>query len=64
MADGVFSGRRLELVLLQLQQAGAIWARVPLSVFLGGGLLLVVALQMLLIQGLLRLAIRAAERAA
>jgi hypothetical protein len=52
------------LLWLQLQQTGAIWSDVPYSVFIGGVLLLAVVAQMWLIKGLVRLAVRAAERAA
>jgi hypothetical protein len=52
------------LLWLQLQQAGVIWSDVPYSVYIGGVLLLAVVVQMLLIKGLVRLAVRAAERTA
>lgn len=49
------------LLLSQLSQAGELWRTVPYSVFISIALLLWVVLQALLSQGLLKLAVRAAE---
>lgn len=50
------------LAQAQLTQTGQLWATVPYSIFIGVGLLLLAVLQILLTEGLLRFAVRAAER--
>jgi hypothetical protein len=49
------------LLLSQLSLAGEFWRTVPYSIFIGLGLLIWLVIQALLTQGLLKLAVRAAE---
>jgi hypothetical protein len=50
------------LTQTQLTQTGQLWAEVPYTIFIGGGLLLVSLVQVIITSGLLKLAVYLAER--